>query len=729
MPIRIIRCTTLALLIGCVISPALAAAKTCLVLSGGGARGAAHVGVLKALEELRVPVDCIVGTSMGAVVGGLYATGMSPGRIEQEMLGADWPDLFDDSPPRSRKPFRRKQDDRVGLFDFEVGVSGKGFALPKGVIGGQKLDFMLKTLTLEGAPSGRFDDLAIPFRAVATDLETGNVVVLDSGNLADAIRASMAVPGAFPPVELDGRWLVDGGITRNIPVDVARDTGADRLIVVDVSAPPPGIEDVRTVLGVTLQTLNLLIDQNVEAQRALIDRRDVVIAPEFGDLGSTRFGRVEEAAVLGEQATLDRAAVLDPFIATPAEFDAYRGRLRSARRVLERPVRIGAVEVAGARRVDPRIVIRKLTVQPGDELDVDTLRSDLQRVYELGDFERVTYTVLRDPAAGSATLRIETIEKSWGPSYLRPGLHLFSDLKGRGEFSVIGDLTTTRINRLGGEWKNRVSIGTDNRLLSELYQPLSFGQMPFVAPRVEVWSTRSERIDADGDSVPLDEDGFEAAVDFGLAFGNWGELRLGAAIGRTGFEVPDVGRSDTGYWRARFQADRLDHVAFPTRGVLVEVEARWSRDGLGAADVYDRLEASVTAPFRFGRNTFVFDARYGTPFGSMVPFRDEFTLGGFLDLSGYGPGALSGQALTRAQLVYYRPVMDLPSAFGRAMLVGAAIQAGNVWDDPDDASLGDLIPAWVAFLGLDTRFGPMYLGYGRNRDGFDSAYLVMGRTF
>lgn len=208
-----------------------------LVLGGGGARGGAHIGVLKELERMRIPVDAIAGTSMGAIVGGLYATGMSAAELESLIGSLDWAGALTDKPDRADLSFRRKQDDAQVPVDFELGLRGASLVLPKGVVQGQKLDLLLRELTLGVSHVHDFDELPIPFRAIASDIEKGEIYVMERGDLARAIRASMSVPAVFTPVRIDGRLLVDGGLVGNLPVDVMQAMGVDIVIAVDVEFP------------------------------------------------------------------------------------------------------------------------------------------------------------------------------------------------------------------------------------------------------------------------------------------------------------------------------------------------------------------------------------------------------------------------------------------------------------------------------------------------------------
>jgi NTE family protein len=230
-----------------------------LVLSGGGARGASHIGILQVFEELRIPIDYVTGNSMGAIVGGFYAAGYSPDQLEEELTSIDWIDIFRDLPARQYLPFRRKQDTR----DFRVGMrlsfDRKGFHFPTALVQAQKLDLMLQRLGMPVWDVRNFDDLPLPFRSVATDIETGEAVILGEGSLHRAIQASMAVPGAFAPVDMGDLLLVDGMVSNNIPIDAALAFEPDIVIAVDIGTPPLTRENIQSVFSVSLQMLSLLM--------------------------------------------------------------------------------------------------------------------------------------------------------------------------------------------------------------------------------------------------------------------------------------------------------------------------------------------------------------------------------------------------------------------------------------------------------------------------------------
>jgi NTE family protein len=292
--------------------------KICLVLSGGGARGAAHVGVIKVLEELRVPVHCIAGTSMGALVGASYASGSSVAEMEEILKEINAELLFKDNPPREERPVRRKQEDYKPFFGPEFGAT-TGVLLPKGIVTGVQLETVLRRLT-KAKGYHQFDRLPIPYRAVATDLVTGKAVVFHDGELANVMLASMSVPGAVAPAEFGGMMLVDGMLTSNLPVDAARKMGADVIIAVNVGTPLLKRDELTSLLGVTSQMLNILTEQNVQASIDSLKPADILISPDLSQYSTGAFDDLPKIAPLGEAAARKVADRLAQLALPEAEF-------------------------------------------------------------------------------------------------------------------------------------------------------------------------------------------------------------------------------------------------------------------------------------------------------------------------------------------------------------------------------------------------------------------------
>ena len=511
-------------------APAEAAAaarpKVCLVLSGGGARGMAHIGVLKVLEELQVPIDCIAGTSMGAVVGGLYASGMRAGDIESMMRTVDWQEAFRDSPPRRDLGFRRKQDDRNFLVQFPLGLTHKKFLLPKGLIQGQKLQETLRAKTLLYGDVASFDALPTPFRAVATDLESGAQVLLDRGDLAVAMRASMSAPGVFAPVETGGRLLVDGGLSQNLPLDIARAMGADVLIVVDVTFPLQSRKTLDSPLAISNQMLAILIRKNADGQKRTLTAQDVLIEPDLQQISSTDFFEVARAIKLGEAAARNLAARLSALRLDPEAYRQYAARrtLPATAAPLVRFVRVDAQSAPYETTITA--ALQPLLARPLQSSEVDKLITGL---YGLGDFETIDYSVVTEGSGADAQTGIEVHarRKSWGPNYLRFGLNLQDDFQGTNRYNAATRFVVTEINKLGAEWRTDLQIGNNPKAISEFYQPLSAERRWFVAPSVRIEARDLPIYINDVRVADFRQRFAESDVDFGRDLGDWGEVRVG----------------------------------------------------------------------------------------------------------------------------------------------------------------------------------------------------------
>ncbi len=670
---------------------------------------------------------------MGAVVGGLYASGLAPQRIREIVVSTDWDDLFTDRPARESIPFRRKQFDNLPLFEFEFGLNRSGLTLPTGLIAGQKLDFLLKALLLHTTAVESFDDLPVPFRAVATDLASGRMVVLDHGDVATALRASMSVPGAFSPIRIDGVDLVDGGIARNLPIGVARDWGAVRIIAVDISNPVRPQEEDISALGVVSRTMNMLMEQNMEISRRSIGPLDIFIIPDLGDIGPADFDLVAQAVDLGKAAVLAERDKLAPFIASDEEFDSYQQRRDERLTPGGDPPVLHELVLAGLDRVDAGRVTSRLKTRVGEPLDLNVLGRDLARIYEMGEFERVQFDL--DPGPNGNVLQVQATEKSWGPNFVRFGLELEADFRGSGEFAALVEMNRVGMNRLGGEWRTLLAIGEENRLTTEFYQPLHRQGRWFVSPWFIAGREREDLFNEDGTVSRFLVDSFEGRLDLGYQFGRYGEIRAGISRGRlntdldTGGVLQNASRVNTGGYRAALTVDQLDSANFPRHGFFLQSELFLSREGLGAEQEFNQLYTRLVDAGSWGRNSMVGVISFGSDRGTTLPPYAEFSLGGFLNLSGIPPESLRGQSSALAQLVLFRQIGSMPPGLGRGIYLGGSLEAGNAWPIGAKPAWDDLRPAAALFLGVDSVFGPFFLGYGRADTGDGSFYLFLGRPF
>ncbi len=539
-----------------------------LALSGGGARGIAHIGVLKVLEEMRVPIHCVTGTSMGAIVGGTFAAGLTPMELEKAVLKADWNEIFRDQPPRDEIAVKRKIDDYKTLFKPEFGVKDGGLALPKGVIAGVSIESFFRVLTTPAYDIEDFNKLPIPFRAMATDIETGQSVVLDRGSIAQAMRASMSVPGALAPVEIDGRLLVDGGIANNLPIDEARRLCGDVIIAVNISTPPLKRSEITSALSVAGQLVNFLGLQTVQDQLKSLTSRDVLIAPDLGDISAAKFDRSADAIRIGEEATRKLADSLQRYSLPPEQYAALRSKQVAEPRPLGT---VDEIRFAGLERTNPEVLRALVETKPGEQLSEEKLGHDLRRVFGRGDFESIGYRI--GGAPGPRALIIEPKEKSWGPDYLRFGLGLASDFQGDNAFNALVEYRRTWLNHLGGEWTTQAQIGQNTYLATEFYQPVEASGTWFVSPYASIGQQTRGVFAGDDKVADYLVKSAQVGIAGGAVLGTWGQFGIGpvwthvkASID-TGSKALPEGSENTSGIRARLFVDQTDHAWWPTNGI------------------------------------------------------------------------------------------------------------------------------------------------------------------
>jgi NTE family protein len=737
------------------VGPTLGRPRIGLVLSGGGARGLAHVGVLKVLEREHIPIDAIAGTSMGAIIGGLYASGLRADDLERELLALDWTTLFANRLPRETLSQRRKEEDFEISPALEVGIgraSGE-LMLPIGSVSSRGLELLLRRYTLPVRQLPSFDALPIPFRAVATDMESGEAVIFRQGDLAQALRASMSVPGVFPPTEVDHRILGDGGLVNNLPVDVVRAMGVDLVIAVNIGTPLAGRDSLGTVLGLTSQMVNILTEQNVQRSIATLDpARDVLIAPPLGRLTSGDFDRAVDLIAAGEQHTLGLLPQLAALRLGEADWQAMR---RGQARPEDPPQAIASVRFEGQDITEPERLRGVLTVQPGQPFSVERAERDSRTLAASGDYLHVDYRVEDLPAGTGLVYRVE--EKPWGPHYFRLGLDVQSDFAGRGEFNVKLSHNRHWLDDSGSEWRNRAQIGSIPRWFSELYVPLGAGSGPASDWFVAGWSeverrrlTTYQPLQPDQSARSLTVLGRQVrgqlrmGLDLGQPLGDLGEWRVGVVRDVLSLD-PEItagtadpaslaaGRSREWALRSGLVIDQLDHASFPRQGWRLKLGVQAGRRWLaGAADGdssarFHRIEADVTQVASQGRQTVettlrLRHARQREATGQV----GHYTLGGFHNLSGYETDQLAGNDALLGRLTWMLRLNRQP-VLTRGVFAGATLEAGNAWLSSRAVSLRDLRWGGSAFLGADTGLGPMYLGLTYAPRGRAGVYLMLGR--
>lgn len=702
-----------------------------LALGGGGARGIAHISVLKAIEQAGVKVDCVAGTSMGSLVGAMYASGKTPAEIEQLVLSIDWERLFNDSLERRERSYRRKADDRLAVNSIGVGLDRGKLKLTTGVLAGQRILMLFERMTLPVSGIDDFDRLPIPYRAVATDINTGAPFVIDHGSLALAMRASMSLPGIFNPVEIDGHVLVDGGLVNQVPVDVVRDMGADVVIAVDVGTPLEKLDVDASLVAVLNQMTGMLTTGNTRAQLETLESRDILIVPALGkDVGTSDFTKGTQALEIGDKA----AASAMPRLTTLAleQRGADPGlAAEPVSKPVSTPAAIEFVRLDNRTGYDDAFFLDRLDVPLGKPLDVDDLEQQLQRIYGTETFALVSYQVVEEN--GRRGMVVQARPKPQGPVYLQAGLSVDSDFEGTSNTNLRAGLLFAPLTRYGAEARILAQIGNEPALAATYFHPVDPRNRNNLFVAAEILNPQINIFDTEGNNTATyttQLGALEAA--WVREFGNYGALQLGL---RRGAGKAEVQTGDPGLPEPDFQigeiaavitVDRLDSVYFPRDGYFGRLGYRRSDEALGADTDFDQLDLDLVYAHRFGLHAIELGARYHSTISGFAPIQSIYRLGGRGRLVGFRSNELTGQhyAVLLGGYVY-----ELADAFGRPALLASTVEYGNAWQDRDDISLTDGIWNGSVYFGFDSWLGPVMFGVGVREGGKGTVFLKISDQF
>ncbi|MEZ9516715.1 patatin-like phospholipase family protein [Vibrio splendidus] len=731
-----------------------------VVLAGGGAKGAAHIGVLKALEEMQIPVDYITGTSMGSYVGGLYATGMSADEIESFIYTVDWNRGYRDRVNRSDRRVRDKEyEDRYQL-NTDLGLGWGEIKARKGVVQGQNMLRILRETTGNLSPFDSFDHLAIPYRSVATDIIKLEEVVIDHGHLVDAMMASMSVPGALPPYEVDGRMLVDGGVTNNMPVDVARAMGADIVIAVDISSNYKDKEDFTTFLSAADQLSNYLVRRSTQEQAETLTDDDVFLRPDVGQMDTTEFDKMPGAYQAGYDAAREYSSELSKLSLSNADYQKYIEHKQQARRQLKHGDQtvVDKVVINNNSHYSDKLIENRLRLDSGKILKTSEIESQVKDLYALDRFELITYEF--ENVDGEDQLQVDVNEKSWGPNYLNFRFYLEDDFATESQYSIGMSANFTDINSHGAELRTNVEMGTDKLIEAELFSPFFSSHKLFTSASL-VYSNQKRNLPANIDDI--EEPGLEVTQDYlpmtykefisELALGYqptlWQELKVGLRYTDGEIEVASLPSLGGGSYQRSgafmsYRLDTLDNFSLPTEGYFVDLEYLITHDEFDSdtsisdtaltteSDTVYEFSANFMAAQSIEKHTLVAKLDYGIveSKNSVFPI-DPKELGGFLNLSGIPRNSMIGQNLAYTSLIYrYKWFENDFGLFKSPFYVGASIEHGGVWSN-NDLSIDEapMFTAGSVFAGVDSPLGPIILAYGRTEDNYDSVYLIIGTSY
>lgn len=694
-----------------------------LVLGGGGARGAAHIGVLEVLRENRIPVDCVAGTSMGGLVTGAVAAGLSPDEMLTAMGEADWRAMFDDNPPVEELNPRVKYRSRRFIPGTELGMTKEGAQTLPAVVQGQKVKLFINRLVRSQYGEPLIEKMPIPVSIIATDLVTGDKVVFREGGLTHAMRATMSVPGLMAPVKDGDRLLVDGGLVDNVPIDEVRDRcKADVVIAVNVGSPLMKANDIGGIFAVAGQMINILTEQNVTRSLATLKSGDIYIKPDLDGITAAQFERYAETAKRGRAAAEAALPRLQALGVGEQQYRDWLARTTPVRGGL--PV-VDEVRIAGLKRVNPAYPGRYLKDYDGVPVDVDRVDKDMGLIFGDGEYDHVDFAMLS--TRDRNILRVTPLEKEFGPDYLRFGFNLHAVSSGPSVFNLRAAYHKTLINSLGGEWLGGVQIGNEMGAFTEFYQPLDAERRFFLETKLSF--VRSP-LYIYQDNKRLAEYAIDqAAVEVmaGINVGLWGPVSVGwaeryrSAGLETGSPLFPAGSQRFGGFLARLDFDQFDRLYTPTRG--------WSAQGSyfhAVGGDYDKAELDLRAAESFGDYILHGRVRGAGSFTGALPFYDAVTLGGFLNLSGFARAQIIGESLAFGSVRGEKIVGKLPLGLRGDMRVGVALEAGKVNGRYTETSLDGWQNSLTAYVGGETPLGMVYLGYGYSSNGPGNYYLFIG---
>ncbi len=717
--------------------------KVALVLAGGGAKGTAHVGVLKVLKEHRIPIDVVTGTSIGSVVGGLYALGYDVDTIEDRMLNTDFNRGYSDAIPREKHRYRRKQQLDQFNIPLELGFGKEGIKLPNGALQGQTMNQVLRELTGLVPEQASFDNLATPYRAIATDLNTRETFVFDHGNIVKAMRASSSVPGALAPVEYQGRLLIDGGISNNIPIEEAQAFKPDIIIAVDISGQLRKQNDIKGALSVIGQLTAFLTTEGTAKQIEKLANHDILITPDVSDMAMTDFGIMPDALIAGETAARQSLSLLQKLSVSEEEYQAYQEQRAQKldATIIDNSTDIFSIIVDNQSDVHINYIEHYMQIKPGEALTRETVNSAVDRIYSIDEFQKVDIDVLGDK--DDDTLVISTESKSWGPNFLEFGLGWEEDVSDDSVFNLDFAYTMKNLTSYGAEWRTQLEIGFEQAFKTEFYAPIT--------PARHLYSRSAYHYETEewdiyyNNNQLLNLDKYANIIDqgFGWNFDQSGFLEIGGTAEQGKISNPtfvdDIKyKSAGGYFLLGF--DNLDSISFPTQGRRLTLEFYRRKENVSddnnpsffeSEEYYSNVyELNWKGALHIGTHSFVSKLSFGEVDSPNDDSVYTIRLGGFLNLSGYHKDALVGAKKGFGAVIYQwnlgRSVLNLKQL---PLYLGISAEMGNAWNGDAVQHFSDAILAGSIFIGSDTALGPALVAYGATDDGNHAVYFYLGKSF
>ena len=729
--------------------------KIALVLSGGGARGGAHVGVLKVLEANNIPIDMIVGTSMGSFVGGLYVSGMKPDDIEKMLITTDWQKYIRTDFNRQDIPMRRKNLDYTYQGRLGLGINAENdLVLPTGVFKREPMLLKFMELTQNTQNITDFDKLEIPFRAVATNIENGDAVILKSGSLAKAIYASSSIPGGFQPININGIDLVDGGVSDNMPIQVARDMGADIIIAVDVSENFSKDLDVNSYFVVMGQLVNILMRKNANESIKTLTKKDILLTPDLDGFTGLDAGKYKEIIARGVEITEKNLKSLRKLSLSDSKYAKYSKHNRVIHTYS--PPIIDAIRVENPTYLSNKSITNRIHQELGKPLDIVALHADLLHIYHMMIFDSVDFRL--DKKDGKTSLVIVTIPSWDNHGEVRFAIGLEDDFKGHSTYSLKLGYSMYGLNAYGGEWRSDFEIGRYQKVYTEWFQPLDTMQRYYIRPSIsfdsvtdilstdtlndpffhdlgnqEIYSNRYGETFAAGAHITTN---LELEIGVSMFTDNVNIDIINAKNKYEGTNIPSSYKYKARPIYARVKIDNLDNVNFPTVGWKSKLKWVKEMNKWGSDYNYEQVYFELEKPLTLNANNITLYLKTGTTYKNNEPddmqrISGLFVLGGLFNMSGYAPYSFFGDNVFFTALKYNYEIKGggFFGTLNAPLYAGFSLETGNAWDNGEAISISDMKKSASVFVAADTFLGPLYLAYAYTADGQSSAYFYLGEKF
>jgi NTE family protein len=705
--------------------PAQPRPKIGVALEGGGAMGLAHIGVLKWFEEHHIPVDYVAGTSMGGLVGGFYATGMTPDELKTLIDGMDWRKILGDRTPYEDLSFRRKEDQRAYPNSLIFGLR-EGLSLPAGLNAGHQIGLLIDRVTLPYEQVPSFDSLPVPFRCVATDLVSKKPHVFKDGSLAVALRATMSIPGAFSPVHEGKAVFVDGGLLDNLPTDVVRQMGAEIVIAVHLERAPVEAKDIQSVFSVLDHSVSAVLDEN---ELRSLEHADAVISVPLSEFRMRDYAKSDEIMKRGYQAANSHARLLEAFALGDADWQE-RQQQREARKRSDIPTP-QFIEVEGTNAHEATDVSRYVKRFQGKPVDPEKIDQVLTRLTGVGRYDSAGYRLI--DKSGQPGLLIQVVEKNNAPPMFQTAFEVDGSQSGNVDFTMGTRFTFMDVAGFRSEWRTDALMGNTYGIQSELFRPFQAESRWFFAPHAGASDTTFQ-IYAKND--PLADYRIyrtNIGLDLGYTFGRFSELRVGYEVGSLNTKLrlgaPEIlsvqGR--VGQTHLRYLLDHTDDPVIPRRGFSAETSFRWFDQSPGAKSAFPSMDLKFGffQPITQPASLFV-ESEGGTTFGATSTGIPQFFLGGPVRLSAYGQNEFQGNQYYLFRAGYLHDLLTLPPFLGKKVYAVGSYEIGKMYgvatgtEFPNDVAAGFL---------AETAVGPFFIGGSVGDSGHRKWFFQLGRVF